>query len=87
MSINPAARATHNGAPCRVVRMDQLNGINVPNSLSDACHPERLGLLIYDMQVGIMEQIADREKVIPVPPPTTRMSQTVWNLGGGPGVM
>jgi biuret amidohydrolase len=44
--------------------MEQLNGLNVPKSLSDVCDPERLGLLVYDMQVGILEQIADRQKVI-----------------------
>ncbi len=44
--------------------MEQLNGLNVPKSLSDACDPEHLGLLVYDMQVGILEQIADRESVI-----------------------
>lgn len=44
--------------------MDQLNGLSVPESLSDVCRPERLGLLVYDMQVGILEQIADREAVI-----------------------
>jgi nicotinamidase-related amidase len=44
--------------------MDQLNGLNVPQSLSDVCRPERLGLLVYDMQVGILEQIADRGSVI-----------------------
>jgi biuret amidohydrolase len=44
--------------------MEQLNGLNVPKSLGEACDPERLGLLVYDMQVGILEQIADRENVI-----------------------
>jgi biuret amidohydrolase len=44
--------------------VDQLNGLDVPQSLSDVCRPERLGLLIYDMQVGILEQIGDRERVI-----------------------
>jgi nicotinamidase-related amidase len=44
--------------------MERLNGLNVPKSLSDVCEPERLGLLVYDMQVGILEQIADRENVI-----------------------
>jgi biuret amidohydrolase len=44
--------------------MDQLNGLNVPQSLGDVCNPDRLGLLVYDMQVGILEQIADRERVI-----------------------
>ena len=44
--------------------MEQLHGLDVPQSLDDVCRPERLGLLVYDMQVGILEQIADREKVI-----------------------
>jgi nicotinamidase-related amidase len=44
--------------------MDQLNGLNVPQSLRDVCRPDRLGLLVYDMQVGILEQIADQKKVI-----------------------
>lgn len=44
--------------------MDQLNGLNVPQSLKDVCRPERLGLLVYDMQVGILEQISERERVI-----------------------
>jgi biuret amidohydrolase len=45
-------------------RVDQLNGLTVPQSLGDVCRPELLGLLVYDMQVGILEQIADRETVI-----------------------
>lgn len=41
-----------------------MTGLNVPTSLGDVCHRERLGLLVYDMQVGILAQIADREKII-----------------------
>jgi biuret amidohydrolase len=44
--------------------MDQLNGLEVPESLDEVCRPERLGLLVYDMQVGILDQIGDRERVI-----------------------
>jgi biuret amidohydrolase len=44
--------------------MDELNGLNVPRSLADVCRPENLGLLVYDMQVGILAQIDDRETVI-----------------------
>jgi len=47
-----------------VARMDQRNGLSVPQSLGDVCRPERLGLLVYDMQVGILEQITDRTRVI-----------------------
>ena len=44
--------------------MDRLNDLDVPQSLSDVCRPQRLGLLVYDMQVGILEQMADPEKVV-----------------------
>lgn len=44
--------------------MDQLGGLTVPQSLSDVCRPEGLGLIVYDMQVGILEQIAGHEEVI-----------------------
>lgn len=44
--------------------MDQFDGLNVPRSLSDVCRPGSLGLIVYDMQVGILEQIANREEVI-----------------------
>lgn len=44
--------------------MEQLNGLKVPHTLSDVCRPEQLGLLVYDMQVGILEQIAERDRVI-----------------------
>jgi biuret amidohydrolase len=47
-----------------VVRVDRLNGLDVPQSLGDVCRPESLGLLVYDMQVGILEQLADREQVV-----------------------
>lgn len=44
--------------------MDQLNGLEVPQSLAEICRPERLALLVYDMQVGILRQIEDRDTVI-----------------------
>lgn len=44
--------------------MDQLNGLSVPQSLRDACRPERLALLVYDMQVGILEQVPDRDTIL-----------------------
>ena len=44
--------------------MHQLGGLSVPQSLDDVCRPEHLGVLVYDMQVGILDQIGDRERVI-----------------------
>jgi nicotinamidase-related amidase len=43
--------------------MDRVHGLSVPQTLGEVCRPEQLGLLVYDMQVGIIEQIADRDRV------------------------
>jgi nicotinamidase-related amidase len=44
--------------------VDQLNGLDVPQSLAEVCRPDTLALVVYDMQVGILQQISDREGVI-----------------------
>ena len=44
--------------------MDLRNGLEVPESLEEICRPDRLALLVYDMQVGILEQIADADRVV-----------------------
>ncbi|MET9293481.1 cysteine hydrolase [Streptomyces sp. NPDC003077] len=44
--------------------MDERFGLAVPRSLEEACVPERLALLVYDMQVGILGQIPERERVV-----------------------
>ncbi len=37
--------------------MQSAFGLNIPESLEDVCDPERLALIIYDMQVGIVSQV------------------------------
>jgi nicotinamidase-related amidase len=44
--------------------MERVNGLEVPQSLEDACDPARLALLVYDMQVGVLGQIADGQAVL-----------------------
>jgi biuret amidohydrolase len=44
--------------------IEQLHGIAIPRSLEEACDPRRLALVVYDMQAGILGQIADRERVV-----------------------
>lgn len=44
--------------------MDQINGLEVPETLAELCRPERLALLVYDMQVGVLSQVEARERVI-----------------------
>jgi biuret amidohydrolase len=43
--------------------MERVNGLEIPETLQDACEPRRLALVVYDMQVGILHQIADGEAV------------------------
>jgi nicotinamidase-related amidase len=50
--------------------MQQIFGLNVPQTLEDICNRTRLALIVYDMQVGIVSQIKNGphivEKVIQV---------------------
>jgi biuret amidohydrolase len=39
-------------------------GLEVPTTLAEACRPERTALVLYDLQEGILRQIADREEVL-----------------------
>ena len=44
--------------------MQHAFGLNIPLSLEDVCDPARTALLVYDMQVGIVKQIADSQAII-----------------------
>jgi nicotinamidase-related amidase len=44
--------------------MERVNGVEVPQTLEDACDPRRLAVLVYDMQVGILRQIADGPDIV-----------------------
>jgi hypothetical protein len=37
--------------------MKHTHGLAIPTTLQDACHPQRMALLVYDMQVGICSQV------------------------------
>jgi biuret amidohydrolase len=43
--------------------MQHHRNLPIPDSLSDACHPDRLALVVYDMQVGVVGQLADGPQV------------------------
>jgi biuret amidohydrolase len=47
-----------------VLGVERLHGLEVPRTLAEACRPERLALVVYDMQGGILAQIDDRERVV-----------------------
>ena len=43
--------------------MQSIHGLNIPTSLADLATPEKMALLVYDMQVGICRQVeSDRVK-------------------------
>jgi nicotinamidase-related amidase len=43
--------------------MERVDGLEIPQTLEDACHPQHLALLVYDMQIGVLRQIDDGEAV------------------------
>lgn len=43
--------------------MQRAYGLTIPQTVEDACDPGRMALVIYDMQVGIVRQIPDGERV------------------------
>ena len=38
--------------------MEPAYGLNIPRTLEEVCHPQRMALLVYDMQVGIVNQLS-----------------------------
>jgi biuret amidohydrolase len=44
--------------------VDHFNGLAIPETLEDALDPATLALLVYDMQVGVLAQIDDADRVL-----------------------
>lgn len=44
--------------------MERAFGLTIPRTVEEACDPNRLALIVYDMQVGVLNQIADAERVV-----------------------
>ena len=44
--------------------MDRFNDLEIPESLADALDPAKLALIVYDMQVGVLRQIPDGDRVL-----------------------
>ena len=44
--------------------MDRFNDLDIPETLEEALQPSTLALVVYDMQVGILRQIADGDRVL-----------------------
>src|SRR5262249_53701408 len=44
--------------------MEHAFGLEIPLALGEVCHPHRTALIVYDMQVGIVSQIADGRQIV-----------------------
>ncbi len=45
--------------------MQHIFGLDVPQSLEEACDPRTTALLVYDMQVGVLGQLPNAPQIIP----------------------
>jgi biuret amidohydrolase len=43
--------------------MQHHRNLAIPDTLADVCHPDRIALIVYDMQVGVVGQLADGPEV------------------------
>jgi biuret amidohydrolase len=43
--------------------MKTVLGLRIPQTLEEVCDPQRVALLVYDMQVGILSQIKNPEQI------------------------
>ncbi len=44
--------------------MQHAYGLEIPQTLEEACTPQRTALIVYDMQVGILSQLAHGKEVL-----------------------
>ena len=44
--------------------MKRVQGLDIPQSLEEVCDPNRVALVVYDMQVGILKQIENPEAIV-----------------------
>src|SRR5438034_528205 len=43
--------------------MKEAFGLSIPGTLEEVCDPQRVALLVYDMQIGILSQIKNPERI------------------------
>jgi nicotinamidase-related amidase len=43
--------------------MQRHRNLAIPDTLAEVCHPDRIALVVYDMQVGVVGQLADGAQV------------------------
>src|SRR5438477_7500377 len=45
------------------VDMKNIFGLSIPQTLEEICDPQRIALLVYDMQIGILSQIKNSDQI------------------------
>jgi nicotinamidase-related amidase len=60
----PDANGRDPRASDSVLRVDRYNGLEIPETLEDALDPAALAFVVYDMQVGVLAQIDDADRVL-----------------------
>jgi nicotinamidase-related amidase len=43
--------------------MKSAYGLSIPQTLEEVCNPQRVALLVYDMQIGILSQIKNADQI------------------------
>ena len=43
--------------------MERAFGLEIPTTLEEVCRPDRLALIVYDMQAGIVVQLPDGDAI------------------------
>jgi biuret amidohydrolase len=44
--------------------MQRAHGLEIPETLEEVCRPQRIALLVYDMQVGIVRHVPNAEALV-----------------------
>src|SRR5580692_3783653 len=44
--------------------MKRVQGLDIPQTLEEICDPQRVALVVYDMQIGILKQIKDPATIV-----------------------
>jgi nicotinamidase-related amidase len=44
--------------------MKRVHGLDLPQTLDEICDPQRLALVVYDMQIGILKQLENPEAIV-----------------------
>ena len=44
--------------------MKRVHGLDIPQTLEEICDPQRMALVVYDMQIGILKQIENADVIV-----------------------